>query len=88
MREFWTEGSTDPYCARDSLGRGRVVPTRAVLKSFSLQSCGSDRRNTYPSDPSQVVVALPLLLPAVVEVMRTSSAAAVLSVLLPPPYDE
>ena len=50
MREFRTEKSTDPYCAGGDHGRGRVMPARAVLKSFVLQKYGSDRRNTYLSD--------------------------------------
>ena len=50
MRELRTERSTDPYFAGGVLGRSRVVPSRAVLKTFLLHIYGSDRRNTHPSD--------------------------------------
>lgn len=41
---------TGRYCAGSGLGRGRVAPSRAVLRSFLMQHYGSDRRYGYQPD--------------------------------------
>ena len=37
----------DPYCAGRGLGRDLIVRSRAVLESFLLQNCDSDRRYVH-----------------------------------------